>query len=67
MLFHLSDQNFPDAIHTSIIPEEYAGINLPGHAVHVIIFTVEQEHKSIPANQDYVAALLREDYFDIAF
>lgn len=156
MLFHLSDQNFPDALHTSVIPEEYAGIKLPDHAAHVTIdnsctlihqtieehgyslwvnnffihkplvlhvlpddpiyalyysmentakflsfdqvtllapeefcilelapcyhygifakgtyrslhITVDEQHRSILANQDYVAALLREHYFDIAF
>lgn len=155
MLFHLSQQNFPDAIHTSVIPEEYASLALSGHTADVTIapcctlihqtieehgyslwvnnffihkplilyvlpddlmyslyysmentakflsfdnvivlapeefsilelapchhygifaegtyrslhITVDEAHRSILKNQDYVAALLREHYFDIA-
>lgn len=156
MLFQLSDQNFPDAIHTSAIPEEYAGIAISDHTADVTIaecctlvhqtiiengyslwvnnffihkplilyvlpddqlyslyysmentakflsfdkvtvippeefsflelapcyhygiftkgiyrslhVTVDERNRSILKNQDYVAALLREHYFDIAF
>ncbi|MRG49010.1 hypothetical protein GFS24_28130 [Chitinophaga sp. SYP-B3965] len=37
MLFQLSEQNFPDAIHTSVIPEAYASIALPDHTVNATI------------------------------
>jgi hypothetical protein len=37
MLFKLSEQNFPDAIHTSAIPEEYADIALSDHTADVPI------------------------------
>ncbi|SIO49394.1 hypothetical protein [Chitinophaga niabensis] len=156
MLFQLSQQNFPDSIHSSVIPEEHLGIKLSGHTADVTIascctlihqtteergyslwvntffihkplilhvipddpiytlyysventakflsfdkvtvlapeefcilelapcyhygifsagtyrslhLTVDDQHRSILKNQDYVAALLREHYFDIAF
>lgn len=156
MIFQLSEQNFPDAIHTSVIPEAYAGIKLSDHAAnvtidnactliqqtiqengyslwvnnfiihkplilyvlpddpihslyysienitkfliydkvtviapeefsvlemapcyHYVIFTqgvyrsihitVDERNRSILQNQDYVMALLREQYFDLAF
>lgn len=156
MLFHLSQQNFPDAIHTSVIPEEYANLKLSDHTADVTIancctlihqsveengyslwvnnffihkplildvlpddltyslyysmenmarflsydkvievapqefrilelapcrhygifsegiyrslhVTVDEQHKSILNNQDYVVTLLREHYYDIAF
>lgn len=37
MLFQLSKQHYPNAMQTSVMPEEYARISLPGHIVHVTI------------------------------
>jgi hypothetical protein len=67
MLFELIKQQHPDAIRSSVIPEEYANIALPGHIADVTIDdactliqqTVPERGYSLWVNNLYISKPLR--------